>query len=306
MFMEVLHLADQIHGLRNSDRASQIIFPGRAKLGSEEQPSGVLLLKPSSGAIPVSSLLEILKRLTVQYGYAIRAAVWWHGRDVKAQGLMSLHYPGFHRVAHGGLRALAPEVLARLRQCYAGFEQWYGKPFHLGLVRTPYDLAECGLSFERANQWWELDRAGESAAIKCVQRLDEDTLCVAMPLGANADVPSGLREQALVLLNGFYGKLEQDFEAKGCVALWIQRQSDASASWEQLRSRYAGKTNPFLAPPDTVRGDAARGVLPVEMVSVLANVIHLSADEVEGRREVSVWWDPGRFSRVFGTDWMSA
>jgi Nucleoside diphosphate kinase len=304
--MEASQLAKNIYALRNSDRPSEIILPGASEPGNPPQPAGVLLLKPSSGHIPLSSLSEILDRLTGRYRYAVRAVAWWNGRDIKAHGLMALHYPGFHRAAHTGLPALSVEATTRLLGGYslgAAFENAFGEAFELHFVRTPYDLAKCGISFERLNQWWELGCSNESAPIRCVQRLDEDTFALAMRFGEEADVPQALWHKVVVLLNGFYGKLEKDFEAKGCIALLIQRQRDSVTSWEDLRTRFAGKTNPFQAPPDTVRGDAARGLLPVETVSILANVIHLSANEAEGQRELEkAWWEPARFKEVFGAD----
>jgi hypothetical protein len=304
--MEASQLAKSIYALRMSDLPSQIIWPGASEPGDPPQPAGVLLLKPSSGHIPLSSLSEILDRLAGRYRYAVRAAAWWNGRDIKAQELMALHYPGFHRVAHNGRAALSVEATARLVAWYdlgAAFENAFGEPFEFGFVRTPYDLAECGVSFERLNQLLELDRSKESGPIRSVQRLDEDTFALALRFGEEADVPQALWNRVVVLLNGFYGKLEKDFEAEGCIALWIQRQPDSVTSWDELRTRFAGKTNPFQAAPETVRGDAARGLLPVETVSILANVIHLSANEAEGQRELEqAWWEPTRFKKVFGAD----
>jgi len=90
-----------------------------------------------------------------------------------------------------------------------------------------------------------------------------------------------------------FAKLEKDFEASGCVAILIQRESTSATSWDDLRNNYAGKTNPFQAPAGTIRGDAASGALKVETMSILANVIHLSATEAEGQREAeNLWWNP--------------
>jgi hypothetical protein len=205
-------------------------------------------------------------------------------------------------VAHGGAESLSPVAKEDLVAQYAAFSDVFGTRFDLDLVRTPYDLANCGIPFERSNQWWERARSGERSALERVQRIDGDTYSLAMALGESADIAQELRGQTVVLLNGFYGQLEHDFETQGCIAIWIQRRPDSIVSWEELRTSYAGKTNPLQAPAGTVRGDAARGVLRVETVSVLANVIHLSANETEGRYEVEqVWWEPGRFAQVFGT-----
>jgi hypothetical protein len=129
--------------------------------------------------------------------------------------------------------------------------------------------------------------------MKRIQRLDEDTFCLALDLN-QADSADPCRDRSpVIVLNGFYAKLHEDFEALGCVALWIERAPNSPTSWELLRTEYAGKTNPVEAAPGSIRGDAARGILPVETVSVLANVIHLSANEAEGHREVQeVWWAP--------------
>src|SRR6185369_15331429 len=139
----------------------------------------------------------------------------------------------------------------------------------------------------------EMDRSREANAVKCIQRLDDDSFCLALK-SIDAGAPRGEIPGLMVLVNGFFAKLEEDFESHGCVAIWIQQGTGSPTTWEALRSDYAGKTNPFQAPPHTIRGDAARGVLKVERVSILANVIHLSANEAEGHREVhDVWWSPG-------------
>jgi hypothetical protein len=293
--MELSELARNIFELRNSNRPSRIILAGGAEPGRPPEPSGVLLFKPSSGRIPLSSLMEILDRLTRRYRFVVRAAAWWHGNDIQAQGLMSRHYPGFHRVAHGGFTALSSEAKQRLAACYP--DRDLSAP---SWVRTPYDLARSGLPFGRLNQSWEEAGSNATRPAQGIQRLDDDSFSLELALDQQSDLPPALRNQSVVVLNGFYGKLEQDFERGGCVALWIQRQPGAGVSWDDLRAQFAGKTNPFHAPPHTVRGDAARGILRVETVSLLANVIHLSANETEGKREVDeVWWEPVRFRRVF-------
>jgi hypothetical protein len=310
--METTDLVEAIHSVRNTSAPSRIILP-ESKRDDTCEPVGVLLLKPSSGHFPPNTIQEILDRLVLRHAYLIRSVVWWNGADIRAHRLMSLHYPGFHRIAHGGWAALSETAKSRLDACYnspteqGAFEQVYGVPFRLGLVCTPYELTTKGISPQRLNQLWELDRSEEPAAIKKVQRLDDEALSLALELAGEVNVPAFRGRKPVVLLNGFYTKLEEDFEARGCVALWIQKDAASATSWDALRTEFAGKTNPFQAPPHTVREDAARGVLKVETVSILANVVHLSATEIEGRREVEqVWWEPGRFARVFGTDRISA
>jgi hypothetical protein len=305
--LQLKQLATAIHGLRNTTAPSQVILPTDSPRKEPHQPSGVLLLKPSSGYFPPKTIEQILERLVVRHGYRICSVAWWQGQDLRANDMMSLHYPGFHRVAHGGWAALSPEARAQLQACYhpgtvsGPFEAAFGKPFDLGLLRTPYELDQDGFSPERLNELWELDRQNEPLAIRRIQRLDEDTFALALELPHEFGGPAAGRGRTVILLNGFYAKLEKDFETKGCVALWIQKPAASATSWETLRTDYAGKTNPFQAPPGTIRGDAARGLLAVETVSILANVIHLSANEAEGRREVEqVWWEPRRVNRVFG------
>ncbi len=304
--MDISRLAKSIYVLRNSDCPSQVIVGEPASGATPAGPVGVLLLKPSSGRIPLESITEILDRLVSRYRYTICSVAWWHARDIRSERLMSLHYPGFHRVAHGGLAALSTEAKARLVSHYgesdraAVFNKAFAVPFDTTLARTPYDLVQDGVSAERLNQLWEMDRSAQGSAVEQVLRLDEDSFALALRLPDEAAIPGAWRDRAVILLNGFYAKLEKDFEEKGCVAIVILRGPDAAVSWDDLRAQYAGKTNPFQAPANTVRGDAARGVLAVETVSILANVIHLSANEAEGRREVEqVWWEPRRVRAVF-------
>jgi hypothetical protein len=304
--MEAPQLAKSIYILRNANGASEIIFEDALTQADPREPVGVLLLKPSSGHLPLQTISEILERLVLRHRYRIRAAVWWNGEDLKVQGLLALHYPGFHRIAHGGLPCLSDTARERLQGAYGlgneddPLHKAHGVSFSPELVRTPFDLASEGISPERLNVLWELDRNKEGIPAKAIQRLDEDSFCLALALPDEKEIPPSRRGAVVLLLNGFYAKLEKDFHARGCVAISIQRDSASLTSWEDLRSQYAGKTNPFQAPPGTIRGDAARGLLPVETVSILANVIHLSADEREGQRETRVWWNPELFSRVFG------
>jgi hypothetical protein len=167
------------------------------------------------------------------------------------------------------------------------------------MVRTPYDLVTAGIAPDALNELWELDRSGK-APVRSIQRLDEDTFSLALEPSDGRGIPTHLEKKVLVVLNGFFAKLEADFESRGCIAICLECLPTSDTSWDELRTRFAGKTNPFSAPPGTVRGDAARKTLAVETVSILANVIHLSADEREGRREVEeVWWQPERFRQVF-------
>jgi hypothetical protein len=242
----------------------------------------------------------------MSFACRIRSVVWWNGADIKKEGLMALHYAGFHRVAHGGLAALSEAGRTKLEQIYGpaddptGFDKAFAMPFGSWLVRTPYDLVKEGISPERLNELWELDRSSELDAARRIQRLDDDSFALGLELPGDPTVPQELHRKVVVLLNGFYAKLEKDFETGGTIAIWIEQPLGSRFSWASLRSDYAGKTNPFQAPGGTIRGDAARGMLKVEAVSILANVIHLSANETEGRHEVQqVWWEPERFRRVF-------
>lgn len=300
--MQHHELAETIYGVRTSNPPSRLLMVDENREPGHSEPMGVLLFKPSSGHLPLSTVVEILERLVVRHRYLIRSAAWWNGRDIRDGKLMSLHYPGFHRIAHGGWNVLSGAARMQLQTCYAAdgageqFRTAFGIPFHPNLVRTPYELAETGITPKRLNQLWEMDRAAEPL-VRRVQRLDEDSLCLALDLSGEPVFSSATALKSVVVLNAFYAQLEGDFQANGCVALWIQKAPDSPTSWEALRSEYAGKTNPFQAAPGTIRGDAARGLLPVETVSILANVIHLSATEAEGWREVrEVWWAPGRFN----------
>ncbi len=303
--MQNLQLAKTIHELRRTGQPSCAILPCKKTPPDPAVPVGVLLLKPSSGYFPLETIAEILERLVTRHAYRIRSVMWWNGQDIKANRLMSLHYPGFHRMAHGGSAALSATARVRIEQCYLpgvdpnAFQRAFGRPFEFRLILTPYDLDREGLSVERINELWELDRSHEKEPLKTIQRLDDDTMCLALQLPDDDSVPVGLRSRVVILVNGFFAKLERDFEQGGCIAILIEKPPQSATSWDELRSKFAGATNPAKAPADTVRGDAARGVFKVEKVSILANVIHLSANEAEGRREVDeVWWHP-RFTRAF-------
>ena len=298
-------LVREIHRVRNTAEPSCVLRPRHATPTPPDQPVGVLLLKPSSGYIPPATLAAILDRLTGPYGYAIEAAHWWSGPDLQRAKLMARHYPGFFRVAHGGWPALGKParglLTATANSVGSRFQARFGAPFAPDLVRTPYDLIADGFAAEWLNHLWEQDRSGEQEPLARVQRLDEDSLALGLRFDRGPSVPERWHHRGVILLNGFFAQLERDFETHGCVALCLRRRPDSTTSWEALRTRFAGKTNPFEAPAGTVRGDAARGVLPVERVSVLANVIHLSANEAEGRREVEgVWWNPELLPQVFG------
>ena len=303
--MQNLILAKTIHELRQSGQPSRAILRCKKTPYDPATPVGVLLLKPSSGYLPQQTIAEILDRLITRHAYRVRSVMWWSGADIKASRLMSLHYPGFHRMAHGGFAAMTATARVRLEQCYLpgadpnAFQKAFGAPFESGLVQTPYDLVRAGLSADRINELWELDRSQEKTPVKTIQRLDDDTMCLALQLPNDDSVPPGVRDRVVILVNGFFAKLERDFEQSGCVAILIEKPPQSSTSWDDLRSKFAGATNPAKAPADTVRGDAARGILKVEKVSILANVIHLSANESEGRREVEeVWWH-ARFAQAF-------
>ena len=303
--MQTLHLAKAIHGLRQTVQPSQAILPCKRTPRNPAVPVGVLLLKPSSGYFPLETIAEILERLVTRHGFRIRSVMWWNGKDIKASRLMSLHYPGFHRMAHGGSEALTATARVRIEQGYLpgadpnAFQRAFGRPFEFRLIQTPYELEREGLSAERLNEFWELDRSQEKERMQTIQRLDEDTMCLALRLSDDDSVPVGLRSRVVILVNGFFAKLERDFEQGGCIAILIEKPPQSATSWDALRSKFAGATNPAKAAAGTIRGDAAQGVLKVEKVSILANVIHLSATEAEGWREAEeVWWQPG-FTQAF-------
>jgi len=301
--MQNLLLANTIHDLRQTGQSSQAILRCKRMPADPSVPVGVLLLKPSSGYLPLETIAEILERLVTRHSYRVLSVMWWNGADIKASQLMSLHYPGFHRMAHGGSAALNATARVRLEQTYLpsadpnAFERAFGVPYDFSLIQAPYDLEDEGVSAERLNELWEMDQ--EKSPLKTVQRLDEDTMCLALQLPNDDRIPPGARSRTVILVNGFFAKLERDFERSGCVAILISKPPESSTSWDDLRTKFAGATNPAKAPANTVRGDAARGVLKAEKVSILANVIHLSANESEGRREVEdVWWHP-RFTQAF-------
>lgn len=302
--MDIVKLARDICRLRQSDYPSCIIFDAFPARPTSAFPEGVLLIKPSSGHMPEATVADILDRLQSRFRYEIRSVAWWQGGDIRREELMSLHYQGFHQVAHAGVKALSAKARTRLEEYYGtgtlplSSEQRF--VFSPDLARTPYDLIADGISPAQLNELWEQDHSREPMPFQAIQRLDEDAFCLALRFPVCDRIPASLHNTSVLLLNGFYALLEQDFATKGCIAIRIRRGAASTISWEALRSDFAGKTNPFQAAPGTVRGDAARGLLLVEKVSMLANVIHLSASEAEGQREVErVWWEAARLARVF-------
>jgi hypothetical protein len=115
MNKQVTELAQAIHALRNTAAPSQIILLEAGRAMDPGLPVGVLLLKPSSGHFPLKTIGEILERLVVHQGYRICSVVWWRGRDLRANGMMSLHYPGFHRSPMTGGAPCPPRILS----CYS-------------------------------------------------------------------------------------------------------------------------------------------------------------------------------------------
>jgi hypothetical protein len=250
--MDIAQLVTEIHSLRNSASPSRVLLRPGHQPPNPALPVGVLLLKPSSGYLPPETIREVLERLVARHQYGLHSVTWWSGTDLRMAGMMSRHYPGFHRVAHGGWSALSQTAQARAREIFGtdAFAREFGRPFSQELVVTPYDLVPRGITSQRINEVWELDRSRELTTVKCIQRLDDDSFCLAMKsIDAGGEIAG-----PMVLVNGFFAKLEEDFESDGCVAIWIQQGPGSPTTWEALRSDYAGKTNPFQAPPHTIRG----------------------------------------------------
>ncbi|MFZ5801586.1 MAG: ARMT1-like domain-containing protein [Candidatus Omnitrophota bacterium] len=248
----------------------------------------VLLLKPSTGHFSRELILEILERLFA-FGYRAEEVRMLSGDAIRARNMMETHYGRIVEVAKRGYRVLNAVERGQVQRIFE--KEFPDTEYRSVHVRGIFELPSA--AWEAIDALWS---SPETAAKRV--KVGEGVFALPVEFPGQDDRFGVWQGKRIVLLNGFADGLVSSFEApeNRTVAIRIRGVFNAD-----LRPKFAGATDPKQAEPGSIRGDAERGALTGfnGKVDNRANIIHLSDDGPENRRqEIALWFPPRAEIRV--------
>ncbi|MDD5216607.1 MAG: UTP--glucose-1-phosphate uridylyltransferase [Candidatus Omnitrophica bacterium] len=265
----------------------------------EHPDGGVLLIKPPAGQPYEETVKEILDRAEKRGYYADQIAVY-EGSAIARLGIIPRHYENIYKVAKGGIGAMDANQRFALRHAYENeLPALLGTAYSEDLVVAALDMkTKFGLSDDVADdlvlELWNRGMGSNYKTPRGVMKAAEGVYSYAFRLPEDPRIPREHWNKPVILANGFYMRFSKDFETPGTktVAVLLRTIPGAEvSSWDDMRTQFAGDTNPAAALPGSIRNDALTGILKVAKlpVSTENNVIHLSDQEGRGR-EVVIWF----------------
>ncbi|ONK16053.1 hypothetical protein [Streptomyces sp. MP131-18] len=255
--------------------------------------SGVLVFKPGMEVLP-RTLRELADRLA-ECGYLASRALLTDGNEIGSRGMAAAHYlPHAELAARGTL--IAQERIAFL-EIYdrPEFVRRFGaRPQELEVVTARQIIEERGLTEELLEKW--------STGSAELRGLDSREIDGPNEIGdclfVNVHQEPGFHDgRALVVINphmpGVLARLEQS--GNRTLAILVTAHSPAALPWPRMRTEFCGATDPALALPGSLRGDALAGLFPLGTadggpVRRTNNGVHLSNGAVEALHDARTWF----------------
>jgi hypothetical protein len=250
---------------------------------------GVLVFKPGT-LVTERALREVGVRLA-ECGYRVG-----HARTVSAEEIRSRRLGERHHGAYAELAArgrMSPEGRRVFLDAFGDPEcvRRFGPPEQLSVFAAQEAVDVLGLPVEvlnRLNTEATLRHGVDSRAPDGPSRIGESLFAQVITHPAyHGGLP-------FVVLNAHMPRILAEFRAADAVALTLHAASRAPLPWPRVRREFCGVTDPALALPGSVRGDALAGLFPLaqrggKRFERTSNGIHLSNGAFECAKDVWNW-----------------
>jgi len=274
-----------------------------------ERRSGVLVFKPGA-RVSAEGLMDIAGRLA-ECGYRAEAARAVTSDRIRGLGLAARHHGAFAELAERG--SPTEEDRATLLRLY-GTEECvarFGPPEKLPVLSAREAVTELGVPVGLLIEWnrrASLRHGIDSPHPDGPSHIGE---CLFAQVMMHPDYNGG---SAFVVLNAHMPRILAEFESADALAVTVGAASRTPLPWPRVRREFCGATDPALALPGSVRGDALAGLLELGDISGrplqrTANGIHLSNGAFESLKDAWVWFgvdpetaDDGRHLAESGID----
>lgn len=235
----------------------------------------LLLFKPEtlSKAADSTRIIDRTFECAADHGYEIEGVSLLSGPHIARQGIMERHYAQINKAYREGCPALSADAMEKLAE-------------HFGEVPQSCDVLGgesfmkfFGMKPSEMNDLWV-----SSQGFGKVKKLSPGVYCAPYSTG---------RFMTKYLLNGFHAMQLANFTSPGRITAAVSlRSGDNASSWSEMRSDFAGATDPSGAKSGSVRNWLLnnRAAIGMQTVDTQLNGIHLSAGPIESMAEIPNWF----------------
>jgi hypothetical protein len=235
----------------------------------------LLLFKPetlSKGA-DSARIIDRTFECAADHGYEIEGVSLLSGPYIARQGIIERHYAQINKAYREGGSALSADALDKLSECFGEVPQ------SCDVLGGESFMKFFGMKPTEINDLWV-----SSQGFGKVKKLSSGVYATRYDSG---------RFMAKYLINGFHAGQIANFCAPGRITAAVSlRSGDNASSWAEMRSGFAGATDPSRAKAGSVRNWLLnnRAAIGMETVDTQLNGIHLSAGPIESMAEIPNWF----------------
>lgn len=235
----------------------------------------LLLFKPEtlSSAVDSGSIIGRAFECAGDHGYEVEGVSLLSGRYIAGQGIIERHYGQINKAYREGYDALSDEARAKMSEHFGEVPQ------SCDVLGGQQFMSAFGILPKEMNDIWV-----SAQSFGRVRKL--------VP-GVYATRYASGRFMTKYLVNGFHAMQLANFCAPDRITAAISlRSGDKASSWAQMRSDFAGATDPGRAVTGSIRNWLLvnRKDLGMEKVDPQLNGIHLTAGPIESIAEIHNWF----------------
>ncbi|MGW0582511.1 hypothetical protein ACWD25_42790 [Streptomyces sp. NPDC002920] len=250
---------------------------------------GVLVFKPGT-LVSETSLTEVAVRLA-ECGYRVGNARVIPYEEIRRRRLGERHHGAYAELAARG--QMSEEERQTFLETYGGPEcvERFGPIEQLPVFAAQEAIDELGLPVDllnRLNTEATLRHGVDSPGPDGPSRVGDSLFAQVI---THPEYHGGL---PFVVLNAHMPRILAEFHSADALALTIHTASRTPLPWPRVRREFCGVTDPALALPGSVRGDALAGLFPLAQrggkpFERTSNGIHLSNGAFECAKDAWNW-----------------
>lgn len=258
-------------------------------------PAGVLVFKPGA-RVSGDILTDVAERLA-ECGYRAREARVVPAAQIVRQNLAVRHHAAYADLAQRDRTTEEERWTFARRFGTAACVARFGPPEELPIYPAAVAVEELGIGTERLsvlNREATARHGMDSDEPDGPSRIGE---CLYAQVIEQPDLNEG---RPFAVLNAHMPHVIAEFNSADALAVLLESASVTPMPWPRMRREFCGATDPALALPGSVRGDALAGLLSLTSASGgrvqrTGNGIHLSNGAFEMMKDAWVWFgmDPG-------------